>query len=342
MNKFDKITSIHKSLSGQISVAEQQELDQWIKADPDSKRVVAEVTMIWKAADAYRKSQDTPVEDALARFKKARTVVETPQVEETPIASVKSLPIRRYFLRIAAAAAVLFGAFVLFSDMGGNQADGFAEVNTDSGETEKASLHDGSTVYVNGDSKFEYPTTFDKNTRAVKLEGEAFFEIAKDASKPFTIATTQLDVKVLGTSFNVYAYPGKTIEEVSVATGKVAVSIKQNNKKYILEAGDHLSYDHKNGQVRITKDLKQNAQAWRTGVLIFDSTPLATVFQTLEKHFGLSISSGDTDLSNCILEAPAFKNANQEVVLETIKTTFGMELKKTGAKSFEFIGGNCQ
>jgi ferric-dicitrate binding protein FerR (iron transport regulator) len=297
--------------------------------------------MIWKAADAYRKSQEAPVEEALARFKKARTAAVT-SVELAPTTTVKSLPSRRYFLRVTAAAAVLFGAFFFFSEMGGNQANGFGEVYTMSGQREETGLSDGSVVYVNGDSEFEYPTTFDENSRAVKLKGEAFFEIVEDASKPFTIATNQLDVKVLGTSFNVYAYPDKTIEEVSVATGKVVVSIKQNKEEYILVAGDHLSYDHKNGKVTITKDLKQNAQAWRTGVLTFDSVPLTTVFQTLEKHFDLSISLANKELSNCPFTVPAFKNANQEVVLETIKTVFGMELKKTGSNRFEFVGGNCQ
>ena len=342
MNKFDHITSIHKSLSGQISVAEQQELNQWLSEAPNNKRVVAEVSMIWKAADAYRKSQEAPVGAALARFKKARTAAERPVVNVAPSAKVKSLQLKRYFLRVAVAAGFLFGTFFLFSEMGGFQSNDLAEVTTTSGQTEKAALQDGSVVYINGNSEFEYPTTFDKNTRAVKLKGEAFFEIAKDVSKPFTIATNQLDVKVLGTSFNVYAYPDKTIEEVSVATGKVAVSIKQNKEEYILEAGDHLIYDHQSGKVTITKDLKQNAQAWRTGILTFDSVSLARVFQTLEKHFDISIALGNKELSNCGLTVPAFKNANQQVVLETIKTAFGMELKKTGSNSFEFIGGNCQ
>lgn len=342
MNKFDHITSIHKSLSGQISVAEQQELDQWILADPNNKQIVAEVSLIWKAADAYRNSKEAPVEDALARFRKARTNQETTTVKAAPTATTKSLPLRRYFLRVAAAAALLFGTFFLFTEMGGNKTNGLAEVTTMSGQTETAGLQDGSTVYVNGNSQFEYPTTFDKTTRAVKLEGEAFFEIAKDASKPFTIATSQLDVKVLGTSFNVYAYPDKTVEEVSVATGKVAVAIKANKEEYILEAGDHLSYDQKSGKVTITKDLKQNAQAWKTGVLTFDSTPLTTVFQTLEKHFDLSISYDVEDVSKCVLNVPAFNNAKQEVVLETIKTAFGMELKQTAANRFKFTGGNCE
>ncbi|MFK7809407.1 MAG: FecR family protein [Saprospiraceae bacterium] len=338
MNKFDHITSIHRQISGQITVAEQQQLNQWLAESSENEVIAKEVELIWHTANTYRNTTTTNVEGALKRFKKARAAEET-RIESTPT-PVKSLPLRRYFLRIAVAAGFLFGLFFLLPEMLDNSSDGFTAINTDFNQIEETALADGSTIYVNESTSFEYPTTFDANFRAVKLEGEAFFDVARDEDRPFSIATNQLDVKVLGTSFNVYAYPNKKTEEVAVATGKVAVTVKETQKEYILTAGEHLSYDAKTKEATISKDKKQNAQAWRTGVLTFESTPLATVFQTLEKHFDISIDIENKELLNCTVTVPAFKNASQEVVLETLQTLFNMKLEYKG-KGVLFSEGAC-
>lgn len=343
MNKFDQITSIHKSLSGQLSVVEQQRLNEWLLANPEHKAIAQEVEMIWEGANSQQESESIDVENALARFKKARVnqEAEVPRITSEPQKVAKSISLRRYFLRAAVAAGFLFGMFFLFSEMGQDVSNGLATVSTSFGEKDSANLEDGSSVYVNSETVFEYPNRFDENSREVNLKGEAFFDVAKDAERPFLIGTDQLSVKVLGTSFNVYAYPGKATEEVVVATGKVAVTVKEKNKEYILEAGDYLSYNHQDGKVVIKKDRKQNAQAWRTGVLTFDATPLVDVCQTLEKHFDIAIAIKNLELLNCSVTVPSFKNANQEIVLETLKTVFSMELEQTGKQSFEFSGGTC-
>ena len=82
-------------------------------------------------------------------------------------------------------------------------------------------LADGSVVYLNQQASFSYPQTFEPDKREVRLEGEAFFEVAKDAQRPFIINTTHADIRVLGTSFNINTDADQT--EVSVTTGKVSV-----------------------------------------------------------------------------------------------------------------------
>lgn len=342
MNTFDHITSIHRSLSGQITVEEQQQLGLWLQSDPSHKGIMREVTLLWKAAEAYQKEETVDTEGALARFKKARTLesVET-KVPVSKPAKVKSLPLRRYFLRAAVAAGFLFGLFYISSEMGSTSSNGLAEINTTADQIEKTTLEDGSTIHVNESTVFGYPTQFESSTRSVNLKGEAFFDIAKDASRPFTIGTSQLDVKVLGTSFNIYAYPDNTIEEVTVATGKVSVYIKETKEEHLLKAGDHLSFNRKSGKVKITKDANQNAQAWRTGILTFDDTPFEIVCQTLEKHFDIDIVVKNKELLNCGVTVPSFKNASQENVLELLETVFSMDVEQKGSRSFEFTNGSC-
>jgi transmembrane sensor len=338
MDTFDYIITIHRSLSGQISVEEQQQLDQWLKADPAHKEMAQEVMLIWRAARAYQESQLVNTEGALARLQKARSVA---SVQVTPSAKVVNLPTRRTLFKIAAgaAAALVFGLFFYISD---SSSLSEAFVITSTGQKETTTLTDGSTIYINETSVLEFPEQFASDSREIKLQGEAFFDVAKDAQRPFIIITDQLEVKVLGTSFNVYAYPNKKTEEVGVTSGKVEVTSKTLDKKYILQAGDYLSFDKENKTVRIHKDSHQNAQAWRTGVLTFDSTPLAEVCQVLEKYFDISIQIKNEALMNCPVTVPAFNKPTAEVVLKTIQTTFSMELQQKGTRSYELSGGACE
>jgi transmembrane sensor len=337
MDTFDYIITIHRSLNGQISVEEQQQLDQWLEADPAHKEMAREVALIWRATRAYQESQLTDTEGALTRFQKARTEA---TVHAAPEAKVVNLATRRSIFKIAAgvAAALVLGLFFYTSDRLPSE----AVVSTAMGQRETTTLNDGSIVYINETSAFEFPEQFASDAREVTLKGEAFFEVAKDARRPFLISTDQLEVKVLGTSFNVYAYPHKKTEEVVVASGKVAVTSKSFDKEYLLKAGDHLIYDKENKTVHIRRDDHQNAQAWRTGVLTFDSTPLTEVCQVLEKYFDISIQIKNEALMNCPVTVPAFNKPTAAIVLQTLQTTFSMELQQKGTNSYELSGGACE
>jgi ferric-dicitrate binding protein FerR (iron transport regulator) len=338
MNTFDYIVTIHRSLSGQITVEEQQQLDQWFEADPAHKVMAQEVALIWRAARAYQVAQLTDdTEGALSRFQKARAAT---TVQTTPAAKVVNLSTRRSMFKLAAgvAAALVLGLFLYTSDSSQSE----VAVSTAMGQKETTKLKDGSTIYINETSVLEFPEQFATDAREVTLKGEAFFEVAKDASRPFLIATDQLEVKVLGTSFNVYAYPHKRTEEVVVASGKVAVTSKAFDKEYLLEAGDHLIYDKENKTVHIRKDDHQNAQAWRTGVLTFGATPLTEVCQSLEKYFNISVQIKNEAMLNCPFTGPAFNKATPAIVLKTIQTAFGMELQQKGTNSYELSGGACE
>lgn len=109
------------------------------------------------------------------------------------------------------------------------------------GERKSFQLPDGSKVMLNAGSSLRIPVGFNRSTREISLEGEAFFDVAHDGSKPFVIHTSRMDIKVLGTSFNVKAYPGEARTETSLLTGSVEVLLKDGrNEKFILHPSEKI------------------------------------------------------------------------------------------------------
>ena len=148
----------------------------------------------------------------------------------------------KYFFSIAAAILLLLSVSFLFfiykpvksnfiTNSFGNLQDTWVEKSNNTGKPLEVILNDGSTVTLQSNSKISYPAVFEKYKREIKLVGEAFFDVKRDASKPFFVYSQDLVTKVLGTSFTVKAYNSEEKIQVSVKTGKVSVVSKNNFDK---------------------------------------------------------------------------------------------------------------
>ncbi|RYF19451.1 MAG: FecR family protein, partial [Flavobacteriales bacterium] len=145
----------------------------------------------------------------------------------------------------------------------------FDKTITRASEKKIITLSDGSTVTLNNESELEYPKKFSDSTREVHLKGEAFFEISKNKLKPFIVKTGQLNVKVLGTSFNVKHYQTDKNINVVVATGKVGVNAIGDKKIWLLNPGNKLTY-HKTTAVGEQNNVNAaDYSAWKRNELIF-------------------------------------------------------------------------
>lgn len=189
-------------------------------------------------------------------------------------------------------------------------------------------LPDGTLVSLNSDSHLKYPPKFDKNTREVVIEGEAFFEVMPDKNKPFIIHAGNAQIKVLGTSFNVCAYPSTKSVEVIVKTGKVQVlnkttETKQNNE-LILDPGDKGTLVFSSNALLKTTNQNPNFLAWKTHDLIFRATSLGEVISDLEKVYKVNIRLDDPKLNGLLLTAH-FNDYSLSFILEVIETTFKLE-----------------
>ncbi|MBA4057892.1 MAG: hypothetical protein C0490_24460, partial [Marivirga sp.] len=196
-------------------------------------------------------------------------------------------------------------------------------------------LPDSSTVTLNKNTTLKYPAKFSSNKREVILEGEAFFEIKKDSSRPFIVHTGELTTKVLGTSFNIQTLPG-TIT-VAVSTGKVMVTEGNSNKVLLPE--EKVTYSVKNKTLIKERADLESVLAWNSQELIFHDTPLSDVAILLENKYHLTITFEKETLKKCLITGK-FKNHSLNKILEAISYSMGVTFQKTGA-DIKFSGNGC-
>ena len=148
-------------------------------------------------------------------------------------------------------------------------------------------LQDGTEVRLTSATEFAYPETFADSAREVQLQGEAFFDVADDASKPFVIRTGNFSIRVLGTSFNVHAFEQDEKMQVSLFRGKVEVSHGQT--KQILEPGQSFVYDKSSETASISTFNETEEQARMRGVLFFDRADFNEVGLKLSRKYGIQV-----------------------------------------------------
>ncbi|PWJ55547.1 ferric-dicitrate binding protein FerR (iron transport regulator) [Dyadobacter jejuensis] len=190
----------------------------------------------------------------------------------------------------------------------------------------KHTLPDGTSIWLNPEASLSYyPESFMGDHRNVTLEGEAFFDVSKDASRPFIINSKEIVIKVLGTSFNVRAISGQENYAVSVVSGKVEVaSVKEADKNVTLLAEEEAVFEVATGSLLTSRipDKNQPNAPWQPVSLAFEDTPLKDVAQQLEKRFGITVQLAHEGLNKCLVTANFDQNRLSEV-LETITQMLG-------------------
>jgi hypothetical protein len=171
------------------------------------------------------------------------------------------------------------------------------EIIAPAGSRTVVQLSDGSEVHLNYGSKLKYPQNFTGDTREVILLGEGYFNIAHNPDKPFIVKTGKLNVKALGTKFNVLAYPSEKIIATTLVEGKVIVEQKlaNGNIKTIgtMEPGQHVNYNINNELVSCTKGSVEKYIAWKDGKLVFENESIAEVTDRLSRMFNVDFEIAD-------------------------------------------------
>ncbi len=171
-------------------------------------------------------------------------------------------------------------------------------VATGKGERKEVKLPDGSTVWLNESSKMEYPAHFDARSRKVTLlDGEAYFDIKRDESKPFFVEASGTTTRVLGTAFNIRSYHFLKSILVTVTRGKVEVRKAEGvggPDKKILLPNEQVYYDMKTREIRKVNVNSANAVAWKEGRLLFDNESFANVIAILENKFDVKIQAEES------------------------------------------------
>lgn len=165
-------------------------------------------------------------------------------------------------------------------------------ISAEKGERASVTLPDGTKVYLNAESTLSYPASFSLNERTVQLTGEAYFEVKHDTDAPFIVKTAEIQIKVLGTTFNLYAYPDDSWFEASLVEGSIEVTpYKSPGKQVHLSPNQKARYNHETGEIKvITTDLRVET-AWKRGDLIFRNQPFKEIIGQLEIFYGVNITA---------------------------------------------------
>ncbi len=169
-------------------------------------------------------------------------------------------------------------------------------IQVPAGQRVLLTLSDGTRVWLNARSEFSYPSHFSKDERNVRLEGEGFFEVAHDADKPFVVRGGLLDIKVLGTKFNLRNYENEA-NSVTLVEGKVEVGTADDGERLTLNPKEQVVYSPETG-IQLNKDVDIDvSRAWTKGELIFRDQPLEVICRELERKFNVRIDIRDPRLA---------------------------------------------
>lgn len=187
-----------------------------------------------------------------------------------------------------------------------------------SNETQRILLPDGSEVILNRHSSLRFPESFGSE-RIVELNGEAYFEVSKNPEKPFRVKAGGITVSVLGTHFNVDAYPADSLVETTLLEGSVAVSDNSNGKKLILKPNETAIYRKQSGSLTMeTAKDADNEICWREGILSFSDAPMDEIARNLSHHFNVTIRIQGETLRNYKMNARFKHGETLEEILETL------------------------
>ncbi|MDR1369024.1 MAG: FecR domain-containing protein [Dysgonamonadaceae bacterium] len=163
------------------------------------------------------------------------------------------------------------------------------------GQRISLTLADGSVVWLNSCTKLTYPTVFNGNERHVTLEGEAYFDVAKDARKPFIVSSGNMEVKVLGTSFNLYGYPEEAFSRVSLIEGSLQVYAHGGEPAGIVLCPNSEAIVG-NGAISVTEIPDRNYFLWTKGIYSFENEVFRNILERLELYYDIHIDVRDVTM----------------------------------------------
>jgi len=189
------------------------------------------------------------------------------------------------------------------------------------GKRSEITLADGTRIWLNSGSQLFYPAAFKGNSREIFLSGEAFFEVAPDKDKPFTVITDDMKMKVLGTQFNVCTYANDPTTQVVLVQGKITAGRNKTfSKSMELEPGDRITYDKSAETFAKDKVDVELYSSWVNGYLVFRNEPVSGIFRKLERYYNLPIVV-EQGIDNSTFSGKLDLMEDIEVVLENISFT---------------------
>ena len=326
-------------LSRECTTQEYIEVESWLRISEEHVEQLKSYERIWVDAQQLNKL-DIEFDSALDwSVLQNRIEAEDLSVEEqTPmLITTRATALNRnisYFSRIAAILSLVFligfygSQFFVQVPTEQNEAV-LKEISMKKGQRGSVTLSDGTLVSLNSESSITLPDRFKSDVREVYLNGEAFFEVAKNEEKPFKIYVNGTVIEVLGTSFAVRAFPDDESVRTTVVEGLVSFRSQDEDisEGVLLSAGDLGEFNLK--RKKISKEFIENLEpyiSWKEGYLTFEQASMTEVRKQLERKYDIEVVFEDSNIE--LLELTAeLKSRSLRNVLETISLSLGLEFE---------------
>lgn len=196
-------------------------------------------------------------------------------------------------------------------------------------------LSDGTKIWLNASSQITYPTSFDSNERKVELIGEAYFEVANNKGKPFIVnVNNKIDVKVLGTEFNIKAYDDEASVNATLISGSVEILDKKSQDRslsVILKPGQQGYMDEKGELLVKNVDINESI-AWKKGIFYFSDASLESIMKSLARWYDVEIEYINSDLKKLKFGAVISRRENISAITNLLKITGTVDFEITEDK----------
>lgn len=312
-NRIHRI--IRKYLSNRFSAETEEKVQKWIIKDKDAEAKEEASFAYWNELEPRTEADTYP---ALERVNRR---IGCTRLRRTP-----------FYQRIARIAAVLIPLFII---AGGylyysSTRNGLIEISVAYGEEKHFLLPDSSEIWLNAGTIFKYPKNFAGDERRVYLDGEAYFSVKRNATKPFIVETSQLSVKVLGTKFNVKAYSDDEVASATLTSGKVEVKPSAQSPQ-ILKPNEQLTYNRSTARISVAKIPSTDTDSWITGKLIFTNASFNEIQQTLERRYNIIIENALPVSSSKRYTVRFLKNERLDEILNVLGDIIGFDYRRDGS-----------
>lgn len=343
LHKKEQIQRLYqKFLDQSITQEEFEKLLDLVKNMDDKEERSRLTYQIWKNKRARQHNRKTTLPK---RKKKVFTPATGGPVPEAKAYKYSENRENYLVYKVIAFMVVIAAAFLIYHMQNpgwlGDERVVYLEKATTAGQKLTVLLSDGSKVQLNSGSKLLYPEKFAKDVRQLTLEGEAFFEVVRRDQSPFKVRSGKLITTVLGTSFNIKAFPENQKIEVAVATGEVQVADADEKKlaPQLVRSNTLASYNPAANKIEVQPFDVQSLIAWKEGVVKFDETRFEEVASTLQRWYGVKIMIENKRIGNCVLYGE-FENTSLQSVLRMLKVAIDIEYEFT-AEGVSISGNGC-
>ena len=202
-------------------------------------------------------------------------------------------------------------------------------VSTPRGGQYQLVLSDGSKVWLNAESSIRFPASFTGKERNVEITGEAYFEVAHNASKPFIVSVNSVAIKVLGTSFNVNAYDDEQSMKTTLLNGSVEISTNRMNSK--LKPGEQADILNKSENIRIIQNANiEKVTAWKNGFFLFNEDSIEDVMKIIGRWYDIEVEINGT-MSKEKFNGKLYRDVNISQIIQILEEG-GVQIDIVGKK----------